>query len=401
MNNKKTAYFTVTNYGYLYKAIALKESLSIQGIEDFKIFMFELASNIPDNPFKDQYEIISEEHYTDYLKLAFKYDVVEFTTSLKPTLTISLLNSYHKVIFLDPDTYVYSNFDETLSLLDENDIILTPHFITPMSKEITEFPDLDCLKYGGFNLGFFAVKKSANSLSFLKWWENRCIDQCYFETQNGLSTDQKWIVIANTYFDGIKTLKNYGYNVAYWNALNRTIEKSEEKFLVNGDQLVFIHFSSLIENLDSSLLSSRSKISFEQLKNLEIWKELFHNYINRIHSIKSRMNLDQYGYSYEKLGNLYITYTLRRFYGENTNRFKDVNPFKSKELESFALKYKLLSKKPLPNNLNEEKVSGFKLTIILRLYRMFLKLLGYRNDINLSRLHIYLSSTHRINNFFE
>ena len=262
MSHEKIGYFTVTNYGYLHKALALKDSLLQLGILDFKIFMFDDPKNIPNNKYQNDYIIINKSHHVDYLKLAFKYDVVEFTTSLKPTLTLKLLEKYRKVIFLDPDTYVYSSMDEIINLLNQNDMIFTPHYITPMEPENNKYPDINCLKYGGFNLGFYAVNNSLNAKKFLKWWEHRCINQCYFETQNGLSTDQKWVIIANTYFDGIKTLKNYGYNVAYWNSMKRKIEISNNGIKVNGDNLVFIHFSSQIENKNSPFLSSRSDIKY-------------------------------------------------------------------------------------------------------------------------------------------
>lgn len=399
MKKDKTGYFTVTNYGYLYKAIALKNSLKRQGIDSFTIFMFDDSHKIPENPYEQDYIVINESHHVDYLKLAFKYDVVEYTTSLKPTLTLKLLKEYDKVIFLDPDTYVYSSFEKVNNLLDEYDIVLTPHYIKPL--ENVKYPDLNSLKYGSFNLGFFAVNSSTNAINFLKWWEKRCLDQCYFETHNGLSTDQKWVVLANVYFDGINTLKDYGHNVSYWNSTQREITISESEIRVNGDKLVFIHFSSLIERIDSPLLSSRSNVEYDNLNNPRLWKKIYSEYIDEIDQIKPQLNLFNYQYSYDKLGSRYLTYTLRRFYGENMGLFNTSNPFQCQELISFAKKHRLTSKTPIPQRLNENKVSSKKLNLLVNTYRFILKLFGFQNDINISRLHIFLSSPHRIDGFFN
>ena len=101
-------FFTVTNYSYLNKALALKKSFKeFNPNINFKIYLFEEKTSIPPNKFENEYELTSEMNIPDYYNLAFKYDVVEFTTSLKPYLTLQLLNKFNKVVFLDPDVFVF------------------------------------------------------------------------------------------------------------------------------------------------------------------------------------------------------------------------------------------------------------------------------------------------------
>ena len=45
----------------------------------------------------------------NYLHLAFKYDIIEFSTSLKPYITLELLKKHNKVIFFDPDIFIYKS----------------------------------------------------------------------------------------------------------------------------------------------------------------------------------------------------------------------------------------------------------------------------------------------------
>ena len=119
--------FTVTNYAYLHKALALKESFENYNNFKLNIYLFEEETNITNCPFEDQYEFISIFNFDRYYELAFKYDVTELTTSLKPSITLSLLKKFKNVIFLDPDTFIYKNFDYVLNKLKNNSILLTPH----------------------------------------------------------------------------------------------------------------------------------------------------------------------------------------------------------------------------------------------------------------------------------
>lgn len=390
--------FTVTNYAYLYKALALKKSIELNTNYSFNIYLFEEKVNVPKNQFENDYIFVSDLDIPNYYKLAFKYDVVEFTTSLKPTLTLLLLKDFEKVIFLDPDVFVFNDVKPVFEELNTNPVLLTPHYLIPQSHKL-KYPDLDCLKYGSYNLGFFAVNNSSDSITFLKWWENKCLNQCYFETQNGLSTDQKWIIIAQCFFRFIKNLDHPGLNVAYWNANERIIKKQNLKYFVNEKPLIFMHFSNF-NNKKSELLSSRSEIKFSELENTKIWVEIFDKYRLTTMNIKKLIPTLNYEYSYEKISKYYLTSTLKRFYGENSERFLSENPFKDKDLLKFAKKHKLISTKKTPRNLNEKNVSGWKLKIVLRLYRFFLKLIGHNNSINVSRFLIYLSSPHRIKNFY-
>lgn len=390
--------FTVTNYAYLYKALALKKSIESRSNYNFNIYLFEEKDNIPSNSFENDYIIASELNIPNYHNLAFKYDVTEFTTSLKPTLTLMLLKKYDKVIFLDPDVFLINDVDFLFEELIDNPVILTPHYLYPQSYEL-KYPDLDCLKYGSYNLGFFGVNNSSDSINFLKWWENKCLNQCYFETQNGLSTDQKWIIIAQCFFRFIKNLDHPGLNVAYWNSKERVLKKDKDKYFINDKPLIFMHFSNFIDT-NSPLLSSRSDIEFSDLKNSQVWIEIFHNYRLIANNIRKSVPTLNYTYSYEKFYNYYLTSTLKRFYGENSEKFISENPFKDQNIFDFAMKNKLLSSKKTPRNLNEKSASGWKLKMVLRLYRLLLRLVGHNNSINVSRFLIYLSSPHRIKNFY-
>ena len=259
-----TAIFTVCNIAYLPKALVLAESLKNNGAPKLKIYLFDrITPDVNCLQFDSIAEVIWIEDVglKDFNTYAFKYDITEFSTSLKPWLTLALLDQHEKVIFLDPDICVFSSINPIVELLDSQDIVLTPHYITP-----NESSDVGMMRFGSFNLGFYAVRKSDESIRFLNWWNERCLNLCYFETQFGLSTDQKWISIAPCFFPSLHVSFDLGWNVAFWNLHERVVTSDENGFSVNGKfPLIFFHFSSFDEK-NPELLSKRPFADQELLR---------------------------------------------------------------------------------------------------------------------------------------
>ena len=166
MKKIKSIAYTVTNYAYLHKAIALKKSFQKNNNLRLRIFLFEEKNNIPNNIYSNEYEFLSDLKIHNYYQLAFKYNVTEFTTSLKPTISLKLLEKYDKVLFFDPDTFIYNSVNQILKKLDKYSIVLTPHSIHHEDHN-SIYPDSSFLKYGVFNLGFLVLMLVKIQLIFL------------------------------------------------------------------------------------------------------------------------------------------------------------------------------------------------------------------------------------------
>jgi len=145
--------FTVCNLAYLPKALVLAESLLAFNHTKLKIFIFDkkVEGDLPHD--LADFEWVEDLGLENFSQYAFKYDITEFSTSLKPWLTLRLLESVEKVVFLDPDTCLFNSLDPLLNLLDEKEVVLTPHYVTPHPEG-----DVGMMRFGSFNMGFFAVK---------------------------------------------------------------------------------------------------------------------------------------------------------------------------------------------------------------------------------------------------
>ena len=386
--------FTVCNLAYLPKALVLAESILRFEGKLLKIYIFDKKVNIDLPESLAEFIWIEDVGVSDLNQMAFKYDITEFSTSLKPFISLKLLESHEKLIFLDPDTCLFDSLAPVLMDLEKHPIVLTPHYTRPHSNALPE-SDVGMMRFGSFNLGFFAITKSDEGLEFLRWWNDRCIRFCYFETQFGLSTDQKWVSIAPCFFPKLYVSFNLGYNVAFWNVQERNLSKlSDGKYLVNGVfPLIFFHFSSF-DKVNPGRLTRRPLA--EENRNRQDLHELSFSYKAALKSHAIPASKIKYGFDYMSNGD-YISPTLRRAYASVSSELPtDTDPFDADgPVGKFAKRNFLLEKYPLPyqpNSFGDIGSHKTKFKLINMLMRLILRILGPNRFANFSRLLVYLSS---------
>lgn len=388
------AVFTVCNLFYLPKALVLAESVLKYNDRRLKIYLVDRKVNVELSDLPADVVWIEDAGVPDLYQLAFKYDIIELSTSLKPFLTLKLLEHVPRVIFLDPDTCTYHSLDPILEDLVNHSIVLTPHYTTPQSDDPSE-SDMGMMRFGSFNLGFYAVRDSAQGLRFLRWWSARCFQLCYMEAQFGLSTDQKWVSIAPALFEDLHVSFNRGYNVAPWNLYERKITVGHDgRWWINGTfPLIFFHFSTF-DRTDPEYLCKRS-LGEKDVRKPELLA-LSAAYDQRLSAMTIDAAKVKYGFDYMS-GGEYISPTLRRAYSCVLPELpKDHDPFDSSGVVgAFARKNHLFEKRPTPYSavgFRHLPAQRNKLKVAYFLMRIGLRLMGPNRFQNFSRLLVYLSS---------
>lgn len=238
--------FTIVSRNYFAYARTLGDSLHKSNPSiDFNILIVDRK----DSSFEAQYPQwsitwVEDLGIPDFEQVAFKYDILELNTNVKPTFAKHLLKRYAKVIYLDPDIFVYNSLQQIIDLLDIHSVVLTPHITEPINDgKLPGEPEF--LISGIYNLGFGAFNSSAESLKLLAWWEQRCLHLAFNEQSQGFFVDQKWMDFVPSLCATAFILRDPQFNTAYWNLHEREVVWIDACATIAGKPLVFFHFSGL------------------------------------------------------------------------------------------------------------------------------------------------------------
>ncbi len=184
-----------------------------------------------------------------FAAMAFRYDVMELSTAVKPAFLEWLLASGGEdvALYFDPDILVLAPLTPVLEALGRANIVLTPHALSPIPVDGRRPTEAAFLVSGTYNLGFIGVRRSHETTRMLSWWKERLVRGGASAPEKGLFTDQKWIDLVPAFFEGVEVLRDPSLNIAYWNLHERgAITRAGAGYLVDGAPIRFFHFSGFV-----------------------------------------------------------------------------------------------------------------------------------------------------------
>lgn len=240
-------YFTICARNYLAYAKTLRASLL--AVEPQAKFWTVLIEDRRDQPEAVENVLYASElGIPSFWDMALRYSVMELATAIKPFVFLHFLESEEAgaAIYLDPDIQVFAPLAEVHALLrNGTPAVLTPHSTVPLDDG-GDPDDLRLLRTGAYNLGFAAFSAAPAALDLLRWWAGQCETRCVVSVEDGLFVDQKFMDLAPCYLPGTAILHHPGYNVAYWNLPSRKLALAGDGWTVNGEPLIFFHFSGVV-----------------------------------------------------------------------------------------------------------------------------------------------------------
>lgn len=376
---KKCA-FTICTYSYTGLAETLKQSFITNNPEyDFFIVYIDrihegIGNILVDNILKKYM------HIEDIIDMRFKYDVTEYSTSVKPFVFRYLFSeNYSKVLYFDPDIKVYSKLEEIND--DKFDAYVTPHRLSEPKSTDLDIEEVNMLKYGLFNCGFIGFNNTDLADSFLNFWSNCLINYAFNDPNNsGVYTDQKWAdFIFLNMRERVKIIDSPGYNFAPWNMDERKVMHVDHDRLVTFSyaptekyKLIFAHFSGFnYKQLMKTEIIHKSGniIMYDDLKNV------FIDYGKSLVENRSDEYINEY-YAYNNYNNgRMISKLNRRLY--RTLGIKYSNPFDSEgEFYQLMLINGLIAKNKFDATAHNTKNLGNKKKAILLMLKIFKRILG-------------------------
>lgn len=405
----KISICTIVSLNYFANALTLFDSVKkFHNDIDCNLLIVDKDINLKE--LKNTYKIytLKDIKINKVEDLAFKYNVTEFNTAVKPFFMEYLYknNNYESVIYLDPDMMLFNKMDLLLNLLDRYSMVLTPHICEDRYKEGT-LDEKSFLQTGVFNLGFIATKNDENTLNMLKWWKNRLYNECYLDGASGLAWDQKWMNFLPALFEGVYVLRNFGYNMAHWNMHERHLSKVNNEYIINNKyKLVIYHFSQYkISNPEfimmepNYIVNNPKDVKLSERPDLnEIYKYYYEMIIKNDYEKYSKI---KYGFNTFNNG-VEILKVHRRLYGGfigKVNFYKD--PFSTEESNCFykwLLKEGYIYRGKKEKNKKNARKNGLKtsfkeINMLLNGFKLLRKLVGVKKYESLLRKIQWASDT--------
>jgi hypothetical protein len=131
---------------------------------------------------------------------------------------------HENVILLGADMELFSRLESIEWLLhcyndyldqDPYDVILTPHFLYPKTDN-AKLQQTSLV--GHINSDFIVFRNCENSKNILKWLLEKPMVE---DLKTGIFYDQTWVSMLPFLFDNVYILRDFTYNVAYWNVKDR------------------------------------------------------------------------------------------------------------------------------------------------------------------------------------
>lgn len=237
------------------------------------------------DPAREPFEILEAESLgiREFRRMAFRYDVMELSTAVKPAFLSRLLETGQEDVafYFDPDILVLGPATSALETLRSANVALTPHALSPMPVDGRRPSEAAFLVSGTYNLGFIGLRRSPESARLLAWWQDRLVRGGASAPEKGLFTDQKWIDLVPAFFDGVGIVRDPALNVAYWNLHERgDIRSAGGRFFVGSRPISFFHFSGFLPARPTVLSKHQDRYELGELSRAA--RELFGIYAEAI-----------------------------------------------------------------------------------------------------------------------
>jgi hypothetical protein len=296
------AVFTIVAKNFLPQARTLGDSLArwCPGMPFHVVLADESAGEI--DLARERYPTVEAKDLglPAYRDMAFKYDLVEFATSIKPFVFHHLFerHGYAKVLYLDPDMYVYRDLEPIFAMLHEHFLVLTPHMLEMATSDRGAISEETILFVGAYNLGFAGLNSSPDGRRVVDWWKTRLAKKGYADRWDALHVDQKWMDLLPGFFDrGVLVSRHPGINVSHWNMHERELTAADGEYRVNGQPLLVFHFSGF-DPKRPDLITGPHKQTLVTLENRPAYRPLFEDYA--AHLLRNQDEVERLPYAFSR-----------------------------------------------------------------------------------------------------
>lgn len=333
--------FTIVAKNYIGLGQILAKSLREHNPEvDFRIFVAdEFTEQLRELPSeviiaKDVVQGITREQWLD---MAFKYDLTEFCTSIKPfCFDYVFSEDYDKAYYFDPDIYLFDSIAPISEALDQHSMALTPQVAGIHVNYTGEHPEWAMNVNGIFNLGFCGIRNDDWGRRVVHWWQERLRDQAFTDRSVGQFTDQKWMDWIPAFLGPrLCVLQSLGMNLAPWNYFERHVYKDGKGLLkvrfrtddnpTREDPLTFVHFAGYdYTQLKKGIISRKRIEDLREYDDLSLINNVYRDAIVHNATVFDSFIQQPYTYGFYDNGTPIASFHRRLYHGMDV---PPANPF--------------------------------------------------------------------------
>ena len=141
------------------------------------------------------------------------------------------------VAYVDSDCYFFSDFDQLVRELNpEKSVLIHPHRFPEVRKHME-------YESGIYNVGVILGRSNANFLNVVKKWKKDVTIECILDPAAGKCGDQTYLNDWPELFNFVKIAQSHGIGAGPWNIESSRYSQSDRIVFVDGEKLVFYHFS--------------------------------------------------------------------------------------------------------------------------------------------------------------
>lgn len=142
-----------------------------------------------------------------------------------------------EVTYLDADLLFFSPPEPLFAEMDGAHILITPHrFARCYENE---------RRAGIYNVQFLTVRRGGDTARCLDWWRERCLEWCHHRVEDGKFGDQRYLDDWPQRFAGVHVVRHPGSGLGPWNIPRHELRAGPEGLAVDGEPLVFVHYSGV------------------------------------------------------------------------------------------------------------------------------------------------------------
>lgn len=185
-----------------------------------------------------------EAHFPDLPPCRSNRSLIEYYFTLTPHIVQYVFDKApdaERVAYLDSDLFFFGPPAVVWRLADGAPAAIIPHNFQPAARHLE--------KYGTYNVGWVSFSRSNQGLACLDFWRTSCRDWCYDVPDRGRFADQGYLDRFAEFAPDLAVIEHKGCNLGPWNIGRGNIYEEDGQVFVDGDPLIFFHFTGFKKGL--------------------------------------------------------------------------------------------------------------------------------------------------------